>query len=221
MAADPENHAFPPEIAAAVVAVMGSLGTLGKDNKNTFDKYDYASIDDFIKFVRGHCAEAGLFIIPNEAREPELQEVSKKDGKPMVVWNARFAFLLVHTSGASYGPIYKTVMVQANGAQAAGSAQSYAIKQLMRGLFQIPTGDKDDPDKQGLDIRSKGEQQTDLQKTAGAIRKKLRAAKDVADLGLTWADSEVDLELIKASSDTAFSFLKKEYDVRKQELEAA
>lgn len=221
MATDTANHSFPPEIAKAVVTVMGALGTLKKGNENKFDHYNYASIDDFIEHVRGHCADAGLFIVPNEAREPELQEVSKKDGKPMVVWNARFAFLLVHQSGASYGPIFKTVIVQANGAQAAGSAQSYALKQLQRGLFLIPTGDKDDPDKEGLDISSKGEQQTDLQKLAGHIRKKLRAAKDVASLGLVWSDNEVDLELIKAASETAHGFLKKEYDNRKTELENA
>lgn len=221
MADDTQNHAFPPQIAKAVVAVMGSLGTLGKDNKNTFDKYDYASIDDFIQHVRRPCTDAGLFIIPQEAKEPELHEVSKKDGKPMVVWHSRFAFQLVHSSGEVYGPIFKTVQVQANGAQAAGSAQSYALKQLMRGLFMIPTGDKDDPDKEGLDISSKGERETDLQKTAGAIRKKIRAAKDLADLGLTWNDNEMDLALIRQSSEVAYGFLKKEYDTRKAELENA
>jgi hypothetical protein len=221
MAADPQVHAFPPEIAGAVVKVMRSLGTLGKEKENKFDHYEYASIDDFIGHVRGHMADAGLFVIPQEAEKPELQEVTKKDGKPMVVWNSRFALTLVHESGAVAGPIYKTVMVQANGAQAAGSAQSYALKQTFRGLFLIKTGDKDDPDKESLDISSKGEQQTDLQKTAGNIRAKLRKAKDLAELGLVWSDNEMDLGLIKAASETAYDFLKKEYDTRKRELESA
>lgn len=221
MADDTQNHAYPAEVAGAIIKVMKGLGTLAKDNENKFDHYNYASIDDFLKHVRGHCAEAGLFFVPHEAREPELQEVTKKDGKPMVVWNSRFAFDIVHESGASHGPLYKTVVVQANGAQASGSAQSYALKQIMRGLFQIPTGDKDDPDKEALDISSKGEQQSDLQKTASTIRKKLRAAKDLAELGLNWNDNEVDLELIKASSDVAYGFLKKEYETRKTELENA
>jgi hypothetical protein len=73
---------------------------------------------------------------------------------------------LIHESGESYGPIYKGVGVLYTGAQAAGSAQSYALKQLMRGLFLIPTGDADDPDKSGVEITGKGEQQTDLQKLA-------------------------------------------------------
>jgi hypothetical protein len=223
MAADTQNHSFPPAIAKAVIGVMKAIGTLGKDNKrnDAGARYDYASIDDFIQHVRGHCADEGLFIIPNEARDAETQEVTKKDGKSAVMWNARFAFTLAHESGESYGPIYKGVSVPATGAQSAGSAQSYALKQFMRGLFLIPTGDADDPDKSGIEIASKGEQQTDLQKVAGQIRKKLREASDLGELGLRWSDSELDLEMIRGASKTAYEFLEKEYQQRKTELEDA
>lgn len=202
---------------------MKALGTLGKEHERNDSgaRYEYASIDDFIQHVRGHCAEAGLAIIPDEARDAETQEVTTKAGKSMVMWNARFAFILIHESGASYGPIYKCVTVMHSGAQSAGSAQSYALKQFMRGLFLIPTGDADDPDKSGVEIASKGEHQTDLQKLAGQIRKKLREAADLADLGLKWSDSELDLEMIRGASATAFEFLEKEYQTRKQELENA
>lgn len=223
MAADTQidPSAFPTEIAKAVITVMKALGTLAKERENKFDHYEYASIDDFIEHVRGHMADAGLFVIPNEAREAETQEVTKKDGKPMVVWSARFAFTLVHESGVMYGPVFKSVAVQFNGAQAAGSSQSYAEKQLFRGLFLIKTGDKDDPDKQSIEIASKGETQTDLQKLAGSIRKGIRDSKDLAALGLAWSDRELDLELIRGASATAYEFLEKEYQNRKRELEAA
>lgn len=223
MAADTQDYAFPPAIAKAVVAVMKAVGTLGREHErnDAGARYEYASIDDFIQHVRGHCAEAGLFIIPNEARDAETQEVTTKAGKSMVIWNARFAFTLAHESGESYGPIFKGVMVPANGAQAAGSAQSYALKQFMRGLFLIPTGDADDPDKSGIEIASKGESQTDLQKLAGQLRAKIRKASDLSELGLTWSDSEMDLELIRGASQTAFNFLEKEYQTRQRELEDA
>jgi hypothetical protein len=202
---------------------MKAVGTLGKDHErnDAGARYQYASIDDFIQHVRGHCAEAGLFIIPDEARDAETREVTKRDGKTTVMWNARFAFTLAHESGESYGPIYKGVEVVATGAQSAGSAQSYALKQFMRGLFLIPTGDADDADKTSVEIASKGEQQTDLQKLAGQIRKRIREASDVADLGLRWSDNDIDLELIRGASKTAYEFLEKEYETRKQELENA
>lgn len=223
MATDPQNHSFPPGIATAVIEVMQALGTLGKDHERDdySAKYNYASIDDFLQHVRGHCATAGLAIIPDEARDAETREITTSKGKPAVMWNARFAFTLIHSSGESYGPIFKGVEVHHTGAQSAGSAQSYALKQLMRGLFMIPTGDADDPDKSGVDIASKGEHQTDLQKLAGAIRKRIRDAGDLAELGLKWSDSELDLEMIRGASDTAYDFLKKEYDIRKRELENA
>lgn len=223
MASDPQDHAFPPKIAGAVVQVMKALGTLGKEHERTDPgaKYAYASIDDFLGHVRGHCADAGLFIIPNEARDAETQEVTKKDGKSTVMWNARFAFTLVHEAGESYGPIYKGVAVLATGAQSAGSAQSYALKQFLRGLFLIPTGDGDDPDRSGVEISSKGEHQTDLQKLASSIRKKIRQASDIPELSLVWSDSEFDLELIRGASKTACDFLEKEYSARLAELENA
>lgn len=217
--ADLASH-YPPAVAASVIKVMRSLGTLAKDNKNTFDKYEYASIDDFIQFVRGHCADAGLFIEPNEAGEAKLVDVAKKDGKPMAMWWARFAFYLVHESGERAGPIYKTVMVQANGAQAAGSAQSYALKQFMRGQFMIPTGDADDPDKVNTEISARGQSETDLQKQAGRVRRAILTAQDLNELGLAWSDNSVTIDHIKRVSETAYDFLVGEYEKRKVVLEA-
>lgn len=210
---------YPPQIAAAINAVKKSLGTLSKDNKNKFDKYEYASIDDFILFVRDHCNDADLFIECNEGEEPKLQDVLKKDGKPMAMWWQRFAFYLGHESGAGYGPIYKTVMVQANGAQAAGSAQSYAMKQFMRSMFLIPTGDKDDPDKEKTTISTQGQQETDLQRKAGKIRRQFLTAVSPDDLDLAWSDNSVSIDEIKRVSETAHEFLTAEYKRRKEELE--
>ena len=91
----------------------------------------------------------------------------------------------------------------------------------MRGLFLIKTGDKDDPDEKGLDIASKGETQTDLQKTANTIRKKIREADDPAKLGLVWNDCEMEREMIRGASASAHAFLEKEYQQRATELENA
>jgi hypothetical protein len=222
MAADTQNHSFPPGIAKAIIEVTKALGTLREDHERTDGaSYKYASIDDFIKHVRGSCAEAGLAIIPDEARDAETREVTTRNGKTMVMWEARFGFILIHESGESFGPIYKSVGVQYNGATAAGSAQSYALKQLFRGLFLIPTGDDDDPDKERVEISGKGEQQTDLQKTANTIRKKIRDADDPAKLGLVWSDCEMEREMIRGASESAHDFLEKEYRQRAKELEDA
>jgi ERF superfamily len=191
---------FPAEIAKAVIKIMGALGTLAKEREGKGISYKFASIDDFIDHVRGPFMEAGLFIIPNEAEPSRLMDVVDGQGKTRSMWWSRFAFTLVHTSGASYGPIFKTVLVHATGAQSAGAAQSYAMKQLDRGLFQIKTGDDDDPDKEKTDIRGRGENETDIQKKAGRIRRQLLQAaanKDLDELGQIWNDSSLTLDEIK------------------------
>lgn len=208
-----------PEIAAAIVKVMAAVGTLGKGNKNTFDKYDFASIDDFIKHVRAHCAEAGLFFIPQESGEPKLIEMKKKDGSPLMMWWQRFGFFIVHASGQVVGPVYKTVKVQAGGAQAAGSAQSYALKQLMRALFLIPTGDKDDPDTKGTaELTAPSTAPTDMQKEAERIRGLLKRAKSSENLLEAWNSNAVRLEEIRDASEQAYKFLRDMFETRKKEL---
>jgi hypothetical protein len=219
MAASTPETAFPQAIAKAVIEVMSALGTLGKEHENKEGgKYMYASIDDFIAHVRGHCIAAGLFIIPNEDDPARVVDMMTGRG-PRAMWLSRFAFTLVHQSGEAYGPIYKTVMVYATGAQAAGSAQSYAMKQLMRGLFQIKTGDDDDPDKEKVEIRHSGDEETDLQKQAGRIRRAILGANDLDELGLIWSDNSVTLDHIKLRSETAYEFLTKEYHRKKELIE--
>lgn len=215
------TQGFPPEIATAILAVMGDLGTLAKEREGRGISYKFASIDDFIDHVRGPLHEHGLIIIPNEAEPSRLMDVIGSQGKSMSMWWTRFAFTLVHKSGAAYGPIYKTVLVHATGAQSAGAAQSYAMKQLDRGLFQIKTGDDDDPDKEKTEIRGQGDSETDLQKQAGRIRKLLLAANDLDELGLVWSDNSVTLDHIKLRSETAYDFLTKEYHRKKTQIEEA
>lgn len=212
---------MPPDIAGAVIEVMSKVGVLAKEDENKFDGYDYASIDAFIKHVREFCHEAGLFIIPQEADEPRLVETQKKNGSPLMMWWTRFAFVLAHKSGVTFGPIHKTVMVQASGAQAAGSAQSYALKQLMRGLFMIPTGDKDDPDKESAEISAVSEQQNDLQAKAQKIKSALEKAADLDALNEVWEGNTLTLDEIQAASAVAYGFLQKAYDANKERIEAA
>ena len=207
-------------VHTAIVAVMASLGTLYKADENKFDKYTYASIDAFIAFVRGHCFEAGLYIEQDEL-EAHLVDVAKKDGKPMAMWWAQYAFHVRHVSGTSIGPIRRSVMVQANGAQASGSCQSYALKQFIRSMFLVPTADNDDPDKVTTEISAdRGANETDLQRRAGSIRKQFLRAQDLEELKLAWSDNAVDLDHIKRVSETASEFLLKEYEARRNAIQA-
>jgi hypothetical protein len=129
---------IPASVATAISAVMSGIKTLGKDDKNKHQGYDFVSTDKFLSAVNPLCAAAGLIIVQDEA---DVHVADK-------FLTAKYEFILAHKDGSTWGPVKRTVVVGANGAQAFGSAQSYALKQFMRSLFQISTGDKDDADLQ-------------------------------------------------------------------------
>lgn len=134
---------MPPDIAAAVVEVMSKVGVLKHDEENKHNDYDYASVDAFLARTNPICAAAGLIVLPQQIAV-EKEQVQVGDSVRNVM-NFSFQMLLVHKSGATWmNPAdVRTVRLLWSGAQTSGMAQSYVLKQYMRGLFQIATGDKD------------------------------------------------------------------------------
>ena len=135
---------MPEAVGIAVNSVMAGIKALFKKEKNQDAGYRFASIDDFLASVNPLCAKAGLIIIQDELDARLVHDGSNETARSWL-WTT-FTFMLVHKSGAVYGPLTRSVMVPARGAQAFGAAQSYALKQFMRSLFQIPTGDREDAD---------------------------------------------------------------------------
>lgn len=144
----PAMPAMPPEIASRVLLVMRSVGKITKESKNPQGNYQYASVDAFLEIVNPACAEAGLIIAPIELScEPSEFDTVDRDGRTKVrrQLTFRYNFMLISEDGTSWcnERDVRSVTVEASGAQAAGAAQSYALKQYARALFQIPTGDED------------------------------------------------------------------------------
>ena len=135
---------MPEAVAGAITAVMGRIKGLMKTERNRAGGYRFASIDDFLAAVNPLCAKAGLIILQDELDARLVHDGTELSSRSWL-W-ATFTFTLAHKSGALYGPLTRSVMVPAAGAQAFGAAQSYALKQFMRSLFQIPTGDREDAD---------------------------------------------------------------------------
>ena len=131
-------------IISAVAKAMGEMKRIAKDSRNIEQKYDFASVDDFLAMTGPICAANGIITILDE----ELVEDFERQGKYGVThWlRIRFAISTMHTSGETLPVVRRTVEVIRTGAQSFGSAQSYVLKQYQRALYQIPTGDKDDAD---------------------------------------------------------------------------
>lgn len=137
-------HQPGPAILTAIAKAMGEMKRLAKDNKNAEQRYDFASVDDFLAMTGPICAANGIVTMMDELSVENFE----KAGKYGPTHWARYVFAITtyHASGESMPMVKRSVEVIRSGAQAAGSAQSYALKQYQRALYQIPTGDKDDPD---------------------------------------------------------------------------
>jgi len=131
-------------IFAAIPRAMGQIKRIAKDSRNAEQKYDFASVDDFLAMTGPIMADNGLFIHMDETGVDNFE----RQGKYNVTHWTRYTFSLqvMHESGETLPPVTRSVEVIRSGAQASGSAQSYALKQFQRALFNIPTGDKDDAD---------------------------------------------------------------------------
>jgi hypothetical protein len=196
-------HPMPPKVATAIAAVMSEVPKLGKGEKNTHGNYNFASIDDFLEAVRPLCAKHGLIIAQDEESFEMKEAGTDKNGKPAYWLVMRFRFTLAHSSGETWGqrPL-RTIMVSASmGSQAFGAAQSYALKQFQRSLFQIATGEKDaDADTHPpADLPRNGSNQkfgpmktTELKEKMRAFARELEACSDTSELdGLLAGNKDV------------------------------
>jgi len=131
---------MPKSIANAINKIMLRLSKpLEHDAENKFQKYKYTSIDGFLKQVHPACAEAGLIIVPHE----QSSEISPSGKNLTVVYQ----YILIHKDGDTWDfPTTKHIVVPFGNGTAMGTAQSYALKQFMRSLFQLSTGEQDDLD---------------------------------------------------------------------------
>ena len=129
------------KVNAAIAKTMAAVQTVGKDDKNQHGNYNFASIDGFLGGCRDACAANGL--------HPEISVISYEPftGSNSKQWATyTYEVVMCHDSGEETKPVQTVVSLPITGAQTSGSAQSYALKQYLRGLFLIKTGEKDDPD---------------------------------------------------------------------------
>ena len=184
-----ETTTKPTGIIAAVAKAMGEMKRIAKDSRNTEQRYDFASVDDFLGMTGPICAQNGIVTLLNEI-DVEGFERQGKFG-PSHWLRIVFEIHTMHISGESLPVARRTVEVIRTGAQSFGSAQSYVLKQYQRALYQIPTGDKDDADfaEKGEGAVVKPEPKREAGPTAAQIAAGSLANADTLDqLAAIWKD---------------------------------
>lgn len=129
------------ELNKAVCAVMAEVHSLKKAEDNKHGNYKYVSVDAFKDFVRPLMAKHGLSLSQNEV-DFALDTVQGRNG-PTVVARITYEFIMRHISGEVDPAERATIVLPYTGAQTAGAAKSYVIKEYMKGKFLVSTGDKD------------------------------------------------------------------------------
>ena len=156
---EPVIHKLPKSIATAINGVMGHIKMLKKEDENKFQNYSYASIDNFLKAVNPLCAKHGLIITMDEESCKIMKDGTKNPWMHIV-----YKFILSHANGDTwlYTP-RRNMFVAMTGGQSMGSSMSYCLKQYMRSLFLISTGEKDDLDghNQNFGVKKKEEKKLD------------------------------------------------------------
>jgi len=197
------------KILSAIASAMGQVQKVAKGDRNKHDGYNFASIDDFLALVNPICAENGLVVHMQEA---EREDFTRKGKFGDNAWMRQsFDITLMHTSGESLPPVTRTVEVLRNGAQAYGSAQSYALKQFWRCILLIPTGDKDDADHAPTDAGTVHRDAPRVQPTAPPVeaietaKDSLSNADSLDQLRAIWSDLpkpvQAVADVIKAKDD--------------------
>lgn len=131
----------------AINAVMSDVGTVGKDGNNSHHNYNYATVSAVLGKVQPLMAKHGLVII-----QTELERSLIDDGNVLAI---TYQFLLFHTSTPSTSLIIKqTGLCSARNSKggfddkAANKCHTAARKYFILALFQIPTVELDDADKE-------------------------------------------------------------------------
>jgi len=129
-------------VLTAINNIMLEIKKLDNSETNEFAKYNYVNIDKFLEALNPLCAKHGLIISTSELSCDVIGDAKK--------WlHIVYEFTLSHQDGFVWDKTFvKNQFVPFTGGQATGAAQSYTLKQFMRALFLIPTGDKVDVDEQ-------------------------------------------------------------------------
>lgn len=143
---------MPPEIAYAVTQIMRRIAPIAKRGKNTEHGYKFVEMGDLLTEIQPMMAEAGLFVLQFEGAPRFVDE--------MVA--ITYHFRLVHQNGVSWEDekLKQTGMcryIWSSGKhddKALNKCHTTARKYFLMALFQIPSGNIEDSDREGDDRRT-------------------------------------------------------------------
>ena len=132
-------------VTEAVVAVMNTIGAIGKGKTNEKQGYRFRGIDDVLNHLQPALVEAGLIILPSVISK-EVTERETKSGGSQIHLICEVAYKLVAKDGSTLdvGPFLGEAMDV--GDKACNKAMATAYKYMAFQTFCIPIEDIKDSD---------------------------------------------------------------------------
>lgn len=217
------------KLYAALAAAQGEIHRLKKDDKNSHGGYSYVSVDDVKDHIRPILTKHGLSISVSE-QSFELSQIANSKGGFTAVAVIRFAVTLRYAHGADAEetpPDIITICLPYTGAQTAGAARSYAVKEWGKASLLVSTGEKDQI-VGGIDADAYAQQDYSSEKSAYQAKKEdgedfkriqaglqqINREGSLDDLALFWKNNREKVAAMKVS-------WKKELTRLKDEIKAA
>ena len=151
------EHDQSPEVdkvAAAIAKASASVHKVGKSGNNTFDKYTYGTLEDYIKACHDALAENELAVL-SSVREYEVQEPRQsKQGGAQYAILIRLELTILHSSG-QWIKVHAIGEGQDRSDKATYKAITGARKYALAMAFNLVTSD--DPERDS-DERNGGQQ---------------------------------------------------------------
>ena len=132
------------KIYPAMIAVMRSIGAIGKNQQNTQQRFNYRGIDDCYNALHAIMAKEGVFTT-SEILARERQERTNKNGTVLAFVSAEIKYTFHAEDGSS---VSTTVIGEGmdSGDKASNKAMAVAHKYALLQAFMIATDEQKDPD---------------------------------------------------------------------------
>lgn len=128
-------------LSAAKIGVMSEMKRLVKSTENKHGRYMYVPIDEVKDFIRPLLVRHGIAFSVSEAGKLELTEVPNSKGGTTTTAVIPYSMTITHAKSGEHSSETITVVLPYTGAQTAGIARSYAVKEWAKATLQLSTGD--------------------------------------------------------------------------------
>ena len=144
-----------PSIYEALAAAQAAIESVGKDGRNSYDKYNYRTIDDIMNAAHEAFVQAGVVAVP-EVIDREQTERQSRKGDAMIhtILTVRYHFYAA--DGSSVEAVVQGEGMD-RGDKSINKAMAGAYKYCMFQTLAIPTQDMIDSETESPEIAQKPE----------------------------------------------------------------